>query len=216
MIGILMIQFFIVKKMILQKDTGNTVKNVVRMAQVHGSRVVRVDIKDAGHIIESCDGLLTNDPLVTLKISVADCIPLALFDPVGKSIGLIHAGWRGLDSEIINIAVGEMERNFGTKPEDLLAEIGPHICRDHYEIKDDLLSNFSAYPRSLKRKNGKIYLDIGTVALTQLLASGLKKENIVIDKRCTYENLSLPSCRRGDMKKRGIFFLKVPSQSTAT
>lgn len=114
---------------------GKLSKDTVRMFQVHGNTVAVVTKKDSGKTIENCDGLITNDPNIYLSVSVADCIPLALYDPVTKSIGLLHAGWRGLNNGIIKKVVGLMVENFSTDPGDLLSEIGPHICQRHYEIK---------------------------------------------------------------------------------
>jgi len=184
-------------------------KNEVDMVQTHGSRVVVVSKKDMGKSIENCDGLLTNDPETVLKISVADCIPLALFDTVTNSIGLIHAGWRGLDGKIIKNAIDLMIKNFSVKPQNLRAEIGPHICQKHYEIKSDVAERFLDYPDAIKKENGKIFLDLAEVAKEQLIKSGVNKNKISIDFRCTFEDLSLPSFRRGDMKKRVHYLLKV-------
>ncbi len=188
-------------------------KNEVDMVQTHGSRVVVVSKKDIGKSIENCDGLLTNDPETVLKISVADCIPLALFDPVTNSIGLIHAGWRGLDGKIIKNAIDLMIKNFSVKPQNLRAEIGPHICQKHYEIKSDVAERFLDYPDAIKKENGKIFLDLAEVAKEQLIKSGVNKNKISIDFRCTFEDLSLSSFRRGDMKKRVHYLLKVSQSS---
>ncbi len=187
-------------------------KNEVGMVQTHGNRVVVVSKKDIGSSIKNCDGLLTNDPETVLKISVADCMPLAIFDPATNSIGLIHAGWRGLDRKIIKNAIDLMIKNFSVKPQNLHVEIGPHICQRHYEIKNDVAERFLNYPDTVKKENGKMFLDLAEVAKEQLIKSGVNKNKIKFDIRCTFEDLSLPSFRRGDMKKRIHYLLKV-SQS---
>ena len=184
-------------------------KNEVGMVQTHGNRVVVVSKKDIGSSIKNCDGLLTNDPETVLKISVADCIPLAIFDPATNSIGLIHAGWRGLDRKIIKNAIDLMIKNFSVKPQNLHVEIGPHICQRHYEIKSDVAERFLNYPDAIKKENGKMFLDLTEVAKEQLIKSGINKNKIKVDIRCTFEDLSLPSFRRGDMKKRIHYLLKV-------
>ena len=196
--------------MILENVTKITDSNCVGMLQVHGSKIAIVSAKDGGHTISSCDGLVTNDPDIFLKISVADCIPLALFDPVKNCIGLVHAGWRGLDEKIIANAINAMVGSFGTNPGDILSEIGPHICQSHYEIKSDLAEKFSDFPGSIKKLDGKIFLDLADVAKSQLINCGVLPGNIKINKRCTFEDTSLPSYRRGDYKNRIHYFLKVP------
>lgn len=179
------------------------------MFQVHGSKVAVVSKKQLGTYIDDCDGLVTNDPNIYLKISAADCIPLALFDPQNKCIGLVHAGWRGLYGGIITNAIQTMSENFGTDPADIIAEIGPHICEKHYEIKDDLAEKFSGFPGAVGNADGRMFLDLAKVAGMQLSACGVHTDNIKRDPRCTFEDKSLPSYRRGDLKKRIHYFLKV-------
>lgn len=180
------------------------------MLQVHGNNVFVVSKKNVGQVINNCDGLVTNDPSIYLKISVADCIPLAIYDPKTQSIGLIHAGWRGLDSKIIKNTILLMKKEFLVNPMTLFAEIGPHICQKHYEIGDELVSAFVDYPKAIKRVNGKAHLNLEEIAKEQLIECGVKNQNIKFDKRCTYEDTSLPSFRRGDYKKRIHYLLKVP------
>ena len=70
---------------------------MVSMQQVHGSGVFLVDHNDDGKIIKGCDALISNDPGVILSVRVADCLPISVVDKKNRSIGLIHAGWRGFD-----------------------------------------------------------------------------------------------------------------------
>jgi hypothetical protein len=184
-------------------------KKCVGMFQIHSSKVAVVSKNQLGTDINDCDGLVTNDPNIYLKISVADCIPLTLFDPQNKCIGLVHAGWRGLYGGIITNAIHTMSENFGTDPADIVAEIGPHICEKHYEIKDDLAEKFSGFPSAVRNADGRMFLDLAKVAEIQLSACGVLADNIKGDRRCTFEDKSLPSYRRGDLKKCIHYYLKV-------
>ena len=186
-------------------------KNRVGMIQTHGNRVIGVSKKDAGRSIDDCDGLLTNDPQISLTISVADCIPLGLFDPVTASIGLVHAGWRGLDRKIIKNTVNLMVKKFSVESQNLQVEVGPHICQKHYEIRNDVAVRFSNYSGAIKRTKGKMFLDLAKVAKEQLEDCGVLAKSIKINKHCTYEDPSLPSYRRGDMKKRVHYLLRIPN-----
>ncbi len=199
--------------MILVKNRKINNDNCVGMDQIHGSKVAVVSSKDKGKTIIGCDGLVTNDSAIFLKISVADCIPLALYDSVTNSIGLVHAGWRGLNMGIIENAILEMVKNFGVNPADLTVEIGPHICSLHYEVKEDVAALFSNYPKALKTIDEKTHLDLGEVAKQQLLRCKVKIRNIKISGLCTYEDASLPSYRRGDYKNRIHYFLQIPKSS---
>ena len=84
------------------------------------------------------DGMITNVPGICLVTSYADCVPLYFVDPVKKAIGLSHSGWRGTVGKIGKNTVQLMQENFGSKPEDLLAAVGPSVCMDCYEVSEHL------------------------------------------------------------------------------
>lgn len=172
------------------------------MQQVHGNYVVRVDKDDDGKTIKDCDSLISNDPDVTLSVRVADCLPISVIDPISHSFGLIHAGWRGLDKKIIEKTIRLMAKEFSSDPKDLEITIGPHICQKHYEVKSDVSSKFTKFPTAILQKDDKKFVDLAKIAELQLVESGIKKENIRIDKTCTFEDLSLPSFRRGKISER--------------
>lgn len=176
------------------------------MQQVHGNNVVFVDSKNIGQEIQNCDGLITNDPKVVLKVSTADCLPISIVDTKTKSIGLIHAGWRGLENGIIKITIQKMVTTFSSNPSDLIVKIGPHICVKHYEVKKDVANKFE---NLVIYKNKKTYLDIGMIAFEQFKSAGIQEQNIRVSKECTFENTSLSSYRRGDLKKRSNTYLMI-------
>lgn len=180
---------------------GVGVKDVIKMQQVHGNDVVRVDSKDIGSTITSCDGLITNDPKVTLCVRVADCLPISVIDKKGRGVGLIHAGWRGLDNRIIGKTIKTMSRDFKINKEELIIKIGPHICEKHYEVKSDVGDKFGVVGN----------LDLAKVACDQFINLGVKKENITVDPRCTFEDKSLYSYRRDKTDKRNLITLKIDS-----
>jgi YfiH family protein len=182
---------------------------MIGMQQIHGSYVVRVSQKDDGKIIENCDGLISNDPKVTLLVRVADCLPISLVDKKTHSFGLIHAGWRGLDKGIIKKAIDLMQKELRIKNSDLKISIGPHICQKHYEVGRDVFSKFTKYPEALLQKNNKLFLDLAKIAELQLINNGVKKENIKISKTCTFEGPSLPSFRRSKTSERILVKLNI-------
>ena len=194
----------------LLKRLNSSPKNYVGMLQIHGTKVAVVSKKDTGVSVVNCDGLLTDNPNISLRISVADCIPLALFDPTTNSIALVHAGWRGLYKGIIGKAINLMVKTYGVDPSGVMAEIGPHICQKHYEIKSDVAACFPRHSKAIKNIGNKLFLDLTMVAKEQLIESGLEAKKITVNHECTYEDASLPSYRRGDFKKRIYYFLKIP------
>ncbi|QQG41410.1 MAG: peptidoglycan editing factor PgeF [Candidatus Woesebacteria bacterium] len=184
-------------------------QKIVLMQQIHGNNVVVVDKKDIGITVPNCDALITNDPDVTLCVRVADCLPIMISDEKGLGIGLIHAGWRGLENGIIEKTINGMKEKLKVKSEELKIKIGPHICAKHYEIKNDVSIKFSKYNNAVIEKERKIFLDLGEVARQQLVRLDVKNENIAIDPTCTFENKKLSSFRRDHTEKRNLYLLKI-------
>ena len=116
--------------------------------QTHTTNVRRVYAGDAGKGIvrerdyRDVDGLITDIPGMTLVTFFADCVPLYFLDPVHKAIGLSHSGWRGTVKRMGAVTLSEMERAFGTRPNEVLACVGPSICKDCYEVGDDVAGEF--------------------------------------------------------------------------
>ena len=182
---------------------------MIGMEQVHGNNIVRVDKKDEGKTIKNCDALISNDAEVTLSVRVADCLPISIIDKKSLSFGLIHAGWRGLANGVINNTLKKMQLELKIVNCKLKIYIGPHICQNHYEVKNDVSGQFTKYPGSILEKEGKEYLDLAKIAELQLVEAGVKKKNIKIDKTCTFEDLSLPSFRRDKTSERLIVKLNI-------
>ena len=83
----------------------------------------------------------------------ADCVPLYFVDPVKRVIGLSHSGWRGTVGKIGKVTAGEtMCREFQSRPEDILAAVGPSICQECYEVSEDVIAKFR---ESFPKKTGR-------------------------------------------------------------
>ena len=116
--------------------------------QTHTVNLRRVTLEDAGKGVvrerdyRDIDGLITDVPGLTLVTFYADCVPLYLLDPVNRAIGLSHSGWRGTVKRMGQVTVDAMKEAFGTKPEDLIACVGPSICRDCFEVGGEVVEEF--------------------------------------------------------------------------
>lgn len=127
---------------------GVAVEDMVLSKQTHTTnvRVVTEEDKGKGVMRErnytDVDGMITNVPGICLVTSYADCVPLYFVDPVKKAIGLSHSGWRGTVGKIGKNTVQLMQENFGSKPKDLLAAVGPSVCMDCYEVSEDVIEQF--------------------------------------------------------------------------
>ena len=92
------------------------------------------------------DGMITNVPGIVLATFYADCVPIYLADPVSRSIGLLHSGWKGTVHNIIKNGIRAMKKTYGAKPANILAGIGPSICGSCYEIGEDVAAKFRSLP----------------------------------------------------------------------
>jgi hypothetical protein len=88
------------------------------------------------------DGILTDNSDVTLFMRFADCVPILLYDPVKKVIGIVHAGWQGTCQKIAAAAVEKMNARYGSSARDILAGIGPSICQSCYEVGSEVQGSF--------------------------------------------------------------------------
>lgn len=160
---------------------------------VHGSRVARVDRPAV--VAEGCDALITAEPDLPLFATFADCYPVLLFDPVRRAAGLAHAGWRGTKAGVVAHAVEALVAEYGCRPGDLVAGIGPGVCGSCYEVGAEVAGEF---PEEVVRpgRQGRFLLDLAEANRRQLLAAGVGRESIHDVGICTMEHPELPSHRR--------------------
>jgi YfiH family protein len=184
--------------------------------QEHKTSIRVVDEKDRGKGLfkprdyKEIDGLVTNKPGVTLVTKYADCVPLFLVDTKNRAIGLSHAGWRGTAGKIGLKTVETMNGQYNSDPADIIAVIGPSICRDCYEIGEETAEEFENAFRLtgdnniLHRDNeGRIFCDLWEANRTVLLEAGLLPENIHISGVCTCCNDDLLFSHRRSRGRRG-------------
>jgi hypothetical protein len=88
------------------------------------------------------DALLTDQAGILLSVRTADCLPVLLADPKRRAVAAVHAGWRGALARIVEKAVGEMRRVYGSEPQSLLAVLGPSIRVCCYEVGQEVEEAF--------------------------------------------------------------------------
>ena len=184
--------------------------------QTHTTNVRTVTEKDFGKGVvcdrdyRDVDGLITNIPGVTLVTFFADCVPLYFLDTKRKAIGLSHSGWRGTVNRMGQVTLQAMNREFGTKPEDVIACVGPSICQDCYEVGAEVIeqfrNNFNAdhYDKLFYEKpNGKFQLNLWEANRIVLAEAGVPDSQIFVTDICTYCNPELLFSHRRTAEKRG-------------
>jgi YfiH family protein len=90
------------------------------------------------------DALITNTPGLLLGVQTADCVPILLADTRNRVVAAIHAGWRGTLARIAVKTLGRMSMEFGTRPRDVVAALGPAIGRCCYEVGPEVAQAFAA------------------------------------------------------------------------
>lgn len=118
---------------------------VVVLRQIHSDSIHRVD-SSRPEVIESWpqgDALITNEPGILLTIQTADCVPILLADAKNRVVAAIHAGWRGTVRRIAEKALGRMQMEFGTKPAEVVAALGPAIGPCCYEVGAEVAKEFA-------------------------------------------------------------------------
>jgi YfiH family protein len=99
--------------------------------QPHGNRVAAVT---APGRVPGVDALSTATTGLPLLVRVADCGPVYFYDPVRRVIALAHSGRRGTEGNIVVETIAHLIDTYGTKPADLIVELGPCIRPPHYEV----------------------------------------------------------------------------------
>lgn len=184
--------------------------------QTHTTNVRLVTEEDAGKGVvrerdyRDVDGLITNIPGITLVTFFADCVPLYFLDPVHKAIGLSHSGWRGTVKRMGRVTIDAMKREFGSRPEDLIACIGPSICRDCYEVGEEVAEEFkNAFDADyhnkilMQKENGKYQLDLWAANRIVLTEAGVRDDHLAVTNICTYCNPDLLFSHRRTAERRG-------------
>ncbi len=119
----------------LRGEVGLAGKSFATAEQVHGNKVAVIDSPLAeDRCYDGADGLITNQPDVSLGIYVADCGAVYLVDPVRRCLGLVHSGKKGTELAIVEKAIRALAENFGSEPRDLVVQLSPCIRPPHYEI----------------------------------------------------------------------------------
>lgn len=178
------------------QDRGLAPDRVVHAGLCHGTDVAVVTAANGGKIIEQTDGLITAASNLALAMTAADCLLISAYDPGQKIIGQVHAGRRGLAGEIIIKFFEAWLNSFPTRPENIIADISPSICAEHYPVAPADAAALSAWPDACQPRGSQVYIDLQKIAARQLHQAGLVPNNITFSDCCTFADPKLFSYRR--------------------
>ncbi|WP_409253627.1 peptidoglycan editing factor PgeF [Bacillus sp. SCS-153A] len=184
-------------RQLVGNNVGFPLDRWVCAEQTHGNNIQWVTEQDGGKgsleystSIKDTDGLITNLPNLLLTMCYADCVPIYFLYPKGRLIGIAHAGWKGTVLDIAGKMVKEFT-DYGAAPEEILAAIGPSICRECYQVDDrvidkvkKLLEDCNEKPYNLKYE-GQYELDLKRTNFLALQKSGVPSSNITMSHLCT-------------------------------
>jgi YfiH family protein len=203
---------------------------------------------DVVHLLETppstpcCgDASATNRPVLFLVVQTADCVPILLADLKKRAVAAVHAGWRGTLQRIVTKTIGKMQMQFGTKPANLLAAIGPAIGACCYEVGTEVASEFRSQfsnasdwfdelrtgeePNPLQWLNmappghqpppKNVVLDLRRANRAQLLDAGVPAQNITVSDLCTAcrRDLFFSYRKEGDTTGRLLSVIGIKSSS---
>jgi YfiH family protein len=204
----------------LNEVAGGAAARLVTLRQIHSGLIRTVEAADRGletpdgRALLRGDGLMTNAPGVMLAIQVADCVPVLVADVRRRAVAAFHAGWRGTLKRIVERGIGTMRLRYGSRPEDLVAAVGPSIGACCYAVGEEVRHEFEsqfAYAEQLFREvydsdpvrekypllfltarapghsniGPQIHLDLWEANRRQLLDAGLKAGRIAVIGECT-------------------------------
>jgi hypothetical protein len=219
------------RRLLAEALTGNAATPIIALKQIHSNLVLEVTRADADHatrsdaapstsadsgrqVLRRADGHITAEPGLLLAVQTADCIPVLVADRRQRVVAAFHAGWRGTVKRIVETGIGRMRLDYGSRPADLIAAIGPGASACCYSVGEEVLSEFESqfsYGRDLfhevfssdpvktrypmlfltQRAPGhsplgpSLHVDLVEANRRQLLACGLSPQSIQVVGGCT-------------------------------
>ena len=144
--------------------------------QVHSDRVVQAKNGYCG----KADALFTSRHDLALCVSTADCVPVIV--AATDLLAVVHAGWRGIASNIVSKAVAAI----GPPRGQASAWIGPAIGPCCYEVGFDVAQRVAAQSTAsivVDRHEGRPRIDLAGAVRWQLVETGV--ENVTTFDCCT-------------------------------
>ncbi|MFY7826602.1 MAG: peptidoglycan editing factor PgeF [Flectobacillus sp.] len=170
---------------ILYDALGIGERRVAHSRQTHSDEVVVVT---RGKTFQGYDALVSNRKGVFLSVTVADCTPILIYDPVRQAVGAVHAGWRGTIKQITAKAIQKMQEEFGTRPENCFAYVGTCIDEKNFEVGIEVADEFKPDFKRFDDERQKYLIDLKKANLAQLVDCGVPSQNIQVSQYSTILN----------------------------
>jgi polyphenol oxidase len=203
---------------------------LVQVNQVHGRAhvVVRAGRPAANGERPEADALVSNDADAAIAVRAADCVSVLIADRKNGAVAAVHAGWRGTCAGVSAAAVSALRAEFGCRPADIVAAIGPSIGVCCYEVGPELVDAFAAAgherhlidrwftstppPRGSRTRN-PLRLDVAGANRDQLVLAGVPEEQVHLSGLCTAMHLDVLTSYRVEREKAGRLVAAIRSQA---
>ncbi len=152
-------------------------QQLVRSRQVHGTEVL---LAEAGGLYEGYDAFITNAPGLMLAASVADCVPVLIYDHRQRAIAAVHAGWKGTVAQLVAKTLLTLQSEYGTQANDCYAYIGPCIDVRDFEVGNEVAEQFETQYKTWDVQRNKFMVDLKAANAAQLLAFGIPAAQIEV------------------------------------
>ena len=206
---------------------------LARVHQVHGAATLvvgreRMPSPSLMAPLPAADIIVSNDPATAIAVQTADCVPLLVADRRTGAVAAAHAGWRGLAARVPEVAVQGLAREFGSRPADLLAAVGPSIGACCYEVGEEVRARFEAagisepqlgrwftsgprpsdknpsMPRlPANRRADRWFFDGWAATRAQLESAGIPSDQIYVAELCTASHADTLCSARRDGSRAG-------------
>lgn len=186
----------------LPLTAGRPWRSVVRSRQVHGSlTLAHMDVSEGACVVGEADGHATARPGVLLTVTIADCVPVFVADPVRRAVALFHAGWRGTAAGVIESGLATLDEAFGSTPGDITVHLGPAICGGCYEVGPEVFRALGERAPAAPHP-----IDLRRVIRRRATESGVRAEQVTVSGECTRcGDGRYFSHRRGDEGRQRAF-----------
>lgn len=186
-------ELFFEHQKIFLNSLGIEKEALFRVDQVHGNHVYI--LKDSGVSVSEvsqckADAIITDIPDYPIMVLTADCVPIVIYDPIKHVVGVVHAGRKGTQKQVLTNTIEALLREYNSNPKDLIVGMGPAIRGCCYDVDEACILPFVTkrplYPEFICKKNkNKFFLDLPEANRLEGLKAGVLMENIYSEGPCT-------------------------------
>lgn len=179
---------------LLAKAVGFEMGQLTLGEQTHSTHVTVVRAEERGRggrdnssRLPDTDALVTAEKGICLMVLTADCVPVLLYDPVCRVIAAVHAGWKGTVGKIVVRTLEVMRQEWGCRPENILAAIGPSIGKCCFEVGDEVAARFTeqGFSGVVSQNGDSPHVDLWKANEIQLLSEGIREFHVESAHVCT-------------------------------